>query len=46
MQSTGFMFTIAQIAVGLAGFSAVIVTLNAKPIREVGRQQTVLIFDY
>ena len=34
MQSTGLMFTIAQIAVGLAGFSAIIVTLNAKPIRE------------
>ena len=28
------MLTIAQIAVGLAGFSAIIVTLNAKPIRD------------
>ena len=34
MQSTGLLFTIAQIAVGLAGFSAVIVTLNPRPIRE------------
>ncbi len=34
MQSTGLLFTIAQIAVGLAGFSAIIATLNAKPIRE------------
>jgi len=28
------MLTIAQIAVGLAGFSAIIVTLNDKPIRD------------
>jgi hypothetical protein len=28
------MFTIAQIAVGLAGFSAIIVTLNPNPIRD------------
>lgn len=34
MQSAQLMFTIAQIAVGLAGFSAIIVTLNPKPIRE------------
>ena len=34
MQSTALLFTIAQIAVGLAGFSAVIVTLNPRPIRE------------
>ena len=34
MQSTGLLFTIAQIAVGLAGFSAIIVTLNPRPIRE------------
>jgi len=34
MQSTDLMFTIAQIAVGLAGFSAIIVTLNPRPIRE------------
>jgi len=34
MQSSGLLFTIAQIAVGLAGFSAVIVTLNPRPIRE------------
>ena len=34
MQSTGLMFTIAQIAVGLAGFSAIIVALNPKPIRK------------
>lgn len=34
MQSTGLLFTIAQVAVGLAGFSAVIVTLNPRPIRD------------
>jgi len=34
MQSTGLMFTIAQIAVGLAGFSAIIVTLNQRAIRD------------
>jgi len=34
MQSPGLLFTIAQIAVGLAGFSAIIVTLNPRPIRE------------
>ncbi len=34
MQSSELMFAIAQIAVGLAGFSAIIVSLNAKPIRD------------
>ena len=34
MQSTGLLFTIAQIAVGLVGFSAIIVTLNPQPIRQ------------
>jgi hypothetical protein len=34
MQSTGLLYTISQIAVGLAGFSAVIMTLNPRPIRE------------
>ena len=34
MQSIGLLFTIAQIAVGLAGFSAIIVTLNPRPIRD------------
>jgi len=34
MQSSELLLTIAQIAIGLAGFSAVIVTLNPKPIRE------------
>ncbi len=34
MQSSDLLLTVAQIAVGLAGFSAIIVTLNPKPIRE------------
>ncbi|MEH6502621.1 MAG: hypothetical protein V7682_01835 [Cycloclasticus sp.] len=34
MQSTDLMLAISQIAVGLAGFSAIIVTLNPKPIRD------------
>ncbi|HAI97700.1 MAG: hypothetical protein CL866_03615 [Cycloclasticus sp.] len=34
MHSAGLMYTIAQIAVALAGFSAIIVALNQKPVRE------------
>ncbi|MEO1889768.1 MAG: hypothetical protein ABGX33_07615 [Cycloclasticus sp.] len=34
MNSADLMFAIAQIAVALAGFSAIIVALNNKPIRE------------
>ena len=34
MQSTDTLLTIAEIAVALAGFSAIVVMLNAKPIRE------------
>jgi len=34
MHSVDLMHTIAQIAVALAGFSAIIVALNQKPIRE------------
>ena len=34
MQSANLLLTIAQISIGLAGFTAVIVTLNPKPIRE------------
>ena len=34
MQSSELLLTVAQIAVGLAGFSAIIVTLNPKPVRE------------
>jgi hypothetical protein len=34
MHSADLMFVIAQIAVALAGFSAIIVALNQKPIRE------------
>ncbi|MEH6543023.1 MAG: hypothetical protein V7721_03685 [Porticoccaceae bacterium] len=34
MQSTDLILGISQIAVGLAGFSAIIVTLNPKPIRD------------
>lgn len=34
MHSADLMFTIAQIAVALAGFSAIIIALNQKPIRE------------
>ena len=34
MQSADLMYAIAQIAVGLAGFSAIIIALNPKPIRE------------
>jgi hypothetical protein len=34
MQSSDLLLTVAQIAIGLAGFSAIIVTLNPNPIRE------------
>ncbi len=34
MQSTDILSTIAEIAVALAGFSAIVVMLNSKPIRE------------
>ncbi|MGB1427409.1 MAG: hypothetical protein ACPHFR_05765 [Cycloclasticus sp.] len=34
MHSADLMYTIAQIAVALAGFSAIIVSLNQKPIRD------------
>ena len=34
MQSTDILLTIAEIAVALAGFSAIVVMLNSKPIRE------------
>jgi hypothetical protein len=34
MQSANLLLTMAQIAIGLVGFTAVIVTLNPKPIRE------------
>ena len=34
MQSSDLLLAVAQIAIGLAGFSAIIVTLNPKPIRE------------
>ena len=34
MQSANLLLTIAQLAIGLAGFTAVIVTLNPRPIRE------------
>jgi len=34
METSDFLLTISQLAIGLAGFSAVIVTLNPKPIRE------------
>jgi len=34
MQTSDLLLTVAQIAIGLAGFSAIIVTLNPKPIRE------------
>ncbi len=34
MQSTDVLLTIAEIAVALAGFSAIVVMLNSKPIRE------------
>jgi len=34
MQSDSLLLTISQLAIGLAGFSAVIVTLNPNPIRE------------
>lgn len=36
MHSADLMFAIAQIAIALAGFSAIIVALNQKPIREWG----------
>ena len=34
MESPDLLLAIAQIAIGLAGFSAIIVTLNPKPIRD------------
>lgn len=34
MQPSDLLLTVAQIAIGLAGFSAIIVTLNPKPISE------------
>jgi hypothetical protein len=34
MESSSLMLTIAQLIVGVAGFSAIVVTLNPTPIRE------------
>ena len=34
MQSANLLLTMAQIAIGLVGFTAIIVALNARPIRE------------
>jgi hypothetical protein len=34
MQSADLLLTMAQVAIGLVGFTAVIVTLNPRPIRE------------
>ena len=34
MQSADMMYAIAQIAVALAGFSAIIIALNPKPIND------------
>jgi hypothetical protein len=34
MQSANLVLTLAQVAIGLAGFTAIIVALNPKPIRE------------
>ena len=34
MDSADLLLTVSQLAIGLAGFSAIIVTLNPKPIRE------------
>lgn len=34
MQTSDLLLTISQLAIGLAGFSAVIVTLNPRPIKE------------
>lgn len=34
MQSANLVLTLAQLAIGLAGFTAIIVALNPKPIRE------------
>lgn len=36
MDTSNLLLTISQLAVGLAGFSAIIVTLNPRPIREWG----------
>jgi len=34
METFDLLLTMAEVAVGLAGFSAIIVTLNRRPIRE------------
>ena len=34
METSSLLLTVSQLAVGLAGFSAVIVTLNPRPIKE------------
>jgi hypothetical protein len=34
MQSANLVLTLAQVAIGLAGFTAIIVAINPKPIRE------------
>jgi hypothetical protein len=34
MNSADLLLTVSQVAIGLAGFSAIVVTLNPRPIRE------------
>ena len=34
MESSDLLLTVSQLAIGLAGFSAIIVSLNSRPIRE------------